>query len=41
VSRRWGASPRWRKVLADLTSNKTRSLLVWVSITISVVAVGR
>ncbi len=33
-------SPRWRKVLADLWSNKTRTLLVVLSIAIGVFAVG-
>ena len=33
-------SPRWRKVLADLWSNKTRSLLVVLSIAVGVLAVG-
>lgn len=32
--------PRWRKVLTDLWSNKTRSLLVIASITIGLFAVG-
>jgi putative ABC transport system permease protein len=32
--------PRWRKVLKDLSANKTRSLLVILSITIGVFAVG-
>jgi putative ABC transport system permease protein len=32
--------PRWRKVLADLWSNKTRSLLVVLSIAVGVLAVG-
>ncbi|NTU82690.1 MAG: ABC transporter permease [Chloroflexales bacterium] len=33
-------SPRWRKVLADLTGNKTRTVLVVLSIAIGVFAVG-
>lgn len=33
-------SPRWRKVLADLWSNKTRTLLVALSIAVGVFAVG-
>src|SRR3954470_11934438 len=33
-------SPRWRKVLADLTSNKTRTILVVLSIAVGVFAVG-
>jgi len=33
-------APRWRKVLADLWSNKTRSLLVVLSIAVGVLAVG-
>src|SRR5512136_294426 len=33
-------SPRWRKVLADLWSSKTRSLLVVASISVGVLAVG-
>ena len=33
-------SPRWRKVLGDLLSNKTRTLLVVLSIAVGVFAVG-
>ena len=33
-------APRWRKVFADLWSNKTRSLLVVLSIAVGVLAVG-
>ena len=33
-------APRWRKVLADLWGNKTRSLLVVLSIAVGVLAVG-
>ena len=33
-------SPRWRKVLSDLWSNKTRTLLVVLSIAVGVFAVG-
>jgi putative ABC transport system permease protein len=33
-------SARWRKVIADLWSNKTRSLLVVISIAIGVMAIG-
>src|SRR5262245_42440991 len=33
-------APRWRKVLGDLTSNKTRAALVLLSISISVLTVG-
>jgi len=33
-------SPRWRKVLGDLWSNKTRTLLVVLSIAVGVFAVG-
>ena len=33
-------SPRWRKVLADLTSNMTRTILVVLSIAVGVFAVG-
>ncbi len=33
-------SPRWRKVLADLWSNKTRTVLVVLSIAVGVFAVG-
>jgi len=33
-------SPRWRKVLRDLWSNKTRTLLVVLSISVGVFAVG-
>ncbi len=33
-------SPRWRKVLSDLTSNKTRTILVVLSIAVGVFAVG-
>src|SRR5919205_3973682 len=33
-------SPRWRKVLRDLWSNKTRTLLVVLSIAVGVFAVG-
>ncbi len=33
-------SPRWRKVLGDLTSNKTRTLLVMLSIAVGVFAIG-
>ncbi len=32
--------PRWRKVLGDLWSNKTRTLLVVLSIAVGVFAVG-
>ncbi len=32
--------PRWRKVLRDLWSNKTRTLLVVLSIAVGVFAVG-
>ena len=32
--------PRWRKVLSDLWSNKTRTLLVALSIAVGVFAVG-
>ena len=32
--------PRWKKVLADLWSNKTRTLLVALSIAVGVFAVG-
>src|SRR6476659_9122112 len=40
--RRWGCmlSPRWRKVLRDLWSNKTRTILVVLSIAVGVFAVG-
>src|SRR5436309_748398 len=33
-------SPRWRKVLRDLWSNKTRTLLVVLSIAVGVFAIG-
>src|SRR5690606_911891 len=33
-------SPRWRKVLRDLWSNKTRTLLVLLSIAVGVSAIG-
>ena len=33
-------SPRWRKVLGDLWSNKTRTILVVLSIAVGVFAVG-
>ena len=33
-------APRWRKALADLWGNKTRSLLVVLSIAVGVFAVG-
>lgn len=33
-------SPRWRKVLRDLWSNKTRTALVVLSIAIGVFAIG-
>ncbi len=33
-------SPRWRKVFSDLTSNKTRTILVVLSIAVGVFAVG-
>ena len=33
-------SPRWRKVLGDLWSNKTRTILVVMSIAIGVFAIG-
>ena len=33
-------SPRWKKVLSDIVSNKTRTLLVVVSIAVGVFAVG-
>ena len=33
-------SPRWRKVLRDLTSNRTRTLLVIASIAVGIFAVG-
>ncbi len=33
-------TPRWAKVLADLTENKTRTLLVVLSIAVGVFAVG-
>jgi putative ABC transport system permease protein len=33
-------SPRWKKVLADLWSNKVRTLLVVLSIAVGVFAVG-
>ena len=33
-------SPRWRKVLRDLWSNKTRTILVVLSIAVGVFAVG-
>src|SRR4051812_18328481 len=33
-------SPRWRKVIRDLVSNKTRTLLVVLSIAVGVFAVG-
>jgi len=33
-------SPRWRKLLRDLTSNKTRTILVVLSIAVGVFAVG-
>jgi putative ABC transport system permease protein len=33
-------APRWRKVLRDLWSNKTRTLLVVLSIAVGVFAVG-
>lgn len=32
--------PRWRKVLRDLTSNKTRTILVLLSIAIGVTTIG-
>jgi putative ABC transport system permease protein len=32
--------PRWKKVLRDITSNRTRTLLVIVSITVGIFAVG-
>src|SRR4030066_2318010 len=32
--------PRWRKVIADLISNKTRTILVVLSVAIGVFAVG-
>jgi putative ABC transport system permease protein len=35
-----GASPRWRKVVADLWSNRTRTVLVVLSIAVGVFAVG-
>src|SRR6476659_7465786 len=40
--RRWWRmlSPRWRKVLRDLWSNKTRTILVVLSIAVGVFAVG-
>ena len=34
------ASPRWRKVAADLWGNKTRTILVVLSIAVGVFAVG-
>src|SRR3954470_2147699 len=42
MRRRWGCmlSPRWRKVLRDLWSNKTRTILVVLSIAVGVFAVG-
>ena len=33
-------TPRWRKVLRDLWSNKTRTLLVVLSIAVGVAAIG-
>src|SRR5215208_265079 len=40
--RRWGCmlNPRWRKVLGDLWSTKTRTILVVLSIAVGVFAVG-
>ena len=35
-----GIKPRWSKVLADLWDNKTRTLLVVLSIAVGVFAVG-
>ena len=32
--------PRWRKVLRDLTANRTRTILVIVSIAVGIFAVG-
>src|SRR6266508_6946178 len=42
MRRRWGCmlSPRWRKVLRDLWSNKTRTILVVLSIAVGVFAIG-
>src|SRR6266508_4609430 len=42
MRRRWGCmlSPRWRKLLHDLWSNKTRTILVVLSIAVGVFAVG-
>ena len=36
---RW-LSPRWRKVMRDLWSNKTRTILVLLSIAVGVTAIG-
>ena len=33
-------SPRWRKILRDMGNNKTRTLLVVLSIAVGVFAVG-
>ena len=33
-------TPRWRKVLRDLSANRTRTILVIVSIAVGVFAVG-